>query len=249
VVIIMDDDVVPEPDLVRQFAAFHRQFPALHEAALGEAYVPDRLQSDPISAFHSFPYGALRQLDQLSYLHFWTCLVSLKRQFMLDHGMFDESFLYYEDVLCGHQLAAHGMRLRFWPEARGQHLHQMTAAGLPAKGLFLGRWLWPFLQRIPDVAAMERFGVLSPKLPWRMFLRRCVGRAVFRVVDNPLTWVVLRAAGAEKQQRSWASDFYFGLIFRRHMLAGYYEARRHAAEGRQLELTKVNSNLADRGDD
>ena len=247
-IVILDDDVLPDENLVQSYAEFHRRYPEPHHAALGEVYVPERLLQDPMSRFHAFPYEEVRALDRLSYLHFWTCNVSVKREFMLAAGMFDESFLYYEDMLCGHRLAAAGMHLHFWPSARGLHLHQMTPAGLRSKGLFLGRWAYPFLERVPDAAAKQRLGVLSTDLPKRVLLRRLAGRAVFRLVDNPLTVLTLEALGARRSKRNTLTDFYYGLIFRRALLEGYSEARRRARAGRPLPLTQVQSQLADRGD-
>src|SRR3990167_1970243 len=89
VVIILDDDVLPDPDLVLRHAEFHLAHPEPHHAALGEVYVPPDLLDEPMSLFHSFPYDEVRNLDRLSYLHFWTCNVSVKRQFMPEAGMFD----------------------------------------------------------------------------------------------------------------------------------------------------------------
>ena len=247
-IIILDDDVLPEPGLVLAYADFHTQYPAEHHAAIGEVYVPQDLLHDPMSRFHTFPYSEVRELDRLSYLHFWTCSVSMKRRFMLEKGMFDETFLYYEDILCGHRLAAAGMDLHFWPDARGQHLHQMTSAGLPAKALFLGRWLQPLLERVPDPSLKDRLGVLSPELPKRIILKRAASRLAYSLVDNPLTMAALRMGGAAEPRRSRLSDFYYGLIFRRNLLAGHREARRQARAGRPLNLNQVGSVLADRGD-
>lgn len=248
VIVILDDDVLPQSDLVMAYADFHRRHPGLADAAIGEAYVPEHLLSDPMSKFHIFPYDELRTLPRLNYLHFWTCNVSLKREFMLRHGMFDEQFLYYEDILCGYKLEQAGLHLRFWPAARGQHLHQMTAAGLPAKGRFLGRWVQPLLERIPDSMAAARLGVLTPELPLRLYVRRAAGRLVFRTVDNRLTAAMLEALGARGSTRNAITDWYYGLIFRRNLLDGYEEARRQAAEGRPMALAVPNSSLADRGD-
>lgn len=248
VIVILDDDVLPEPGLVLGHARFHREHPEPFQAAIGEAYVPRHLLDDPMSRFHIFPYDEVRALDRLTYLHFWTCNVSVKREFMLRNGMFDENFLYYEDILCGHGLESAGMQLRFCPEARGQHLHQMTPAGLPAKGRFLGRWLPPFLERIPDPAAMARLGVLSLRLPLKALLRRVAGRIAFRAVDNPITLAILEAMGANRSARSALTDFYYGLIFQRNLLAGYNEAKREAGAGRPMRLTHADPQLADRGD-
>jgi glycosyltransferase involved in cell wall biosynthesis len=231
VVVILDDDVVPDPDLVQRHGEFHARHPERHHAALGEVYVPEHMASDPMSLFHSFPYDEVRGLDRLGYLHFWTCNVSVKRDFMLQAGMFDERFLNYEDIVCGHRLAAGGMHLHFLPEARGQHLHQVRPSGIPAKGLFYGRWLFACEQHIPDLALKRRFGILSPDLGPALFAWRLVKRMALRVLSNPLTDAVLRALGATASQRSRLTDLYYRMIFRRHVLAGYAQARQRARAG------------------
>lgn len=247
ILVILDDDVLPEPDLVLRYAEFHNAYPDLREAAIGEAYVPQHLLRDPMSFFHVFPYDAIRHGGALTYLHFWTCNVSLKRKFMLECGMFDETFLYYEDVICGHKLQQNGMQLHFWPSARGQHLHQLKASGVPAKGFFTGLWLHPFSQLIPDPVAKRRFGVLSPDVGWGLFVIRCLRRAAFRVLDNSATFAVLEALGAKGNERSRVSDFYYYLIFRRNVVKGYREARR-TNSSTQKPRVQTASSWANRGE-
>lgn len=225
IVIILDDDVVPEPDFVQHHWNFHQRRPEPECAALGEVYVPNELKRDPMSLFHDFPYNEVRKSGVLSYLFFWTCNVSLKREYMLNCGMFSEDVLYYEDLVCGHKLAANGMRLYFCPEARGAHMHKLRREGVPKKGRFIGRWLFALTMLIPELAVKERFGILTPEIGWVPLMGKLLRRAVFRVTDNPLTLSLLKLLGAEWKERNPVTDLYYYLIFRRNMLAGYYEAR------------------------
>jgi glycosyltransferase involved in cell wall biosynthesis len=226
VVIILDDDVIPDPDLVFQHWRFHQEHPEPQAAALGEVYVPEELRSDPMSLFHAFPYDEVRRLPELNYLFFWTCNVSVKRDFMLRCGMFDESMLYYEDMVCGYRLYQNGMQLRFLPQARGRHMHKLVAAGVPKKGIFSGMWLYRLVQCVPDRALKERFGIFSPDVRATLLFWRGLMRLSFRIVDNPVTAWLLRALGAERTHRNRVTDFYYYLVFRRNMLAGYYQAKR-----------------------
>jgi len=247
IVIILDDDVLPENDLILQHARFHRQYPEAQHAALGCVYVPDDLRDDPMSFFHTFPYHEIEHRDTLSFLYFWTCNVSLKRDFMLQAGMFDESFLYYEDMICGHRLAAGGMQLHFVSGALGQHLHQLRPADLPAKGRFLGRWLVPFAERIPETVVKERFGILSADIGFRLLAKRLLRRAAFRASDNAATRILLRMLGAANGKRSRLSDAYYFLIFRRNLLAGYYEALRQRRAGNPIHQNQTSSQYAEKG--
>jgi hypothetical protein len=53
-------------------------------------------------------------------------------------------------------------------------------------------------------------------------------------VDNPLTIACLKLFGATRNKRSRMTDFYYFLVFRRNLLAGYYQAKRDARAGRHL---------------
>jgi GT2 family glycosyltransferase len=248
VVVSLDDDVLPEPDLVLRHAEYHLAHPGAEDAALGELYVPDELLADPMSIFHLFPYHEVRHGGLLDFFHFWTCNLSLKRDFMLRHGMFDEGFPYYEDMLCGHRLASHGMRLRFHPAARGAHLHQLKPAGVPAKGRYVGRWLHAFVQRLPERCVKERYGILSRDIGYPLLLRRLAMRAGFRALDNPLTHAALRGLGATNGRRSRWSDLHYFLLFRRNMLAGYAEAEREARAGAPPMPARPETLRIDRGE-
>src|SRR5688572_21914004 len=54
VVLLLDDDIVPEPDLVGRHAAFHRDHPEPHHVAMGEVYIPSDQLTDPMSLIHDF---------------------------------------------------------------------------------------------------------------------------------------------------------------------------------------------------
>jgi glycosyltransferase involved in cell wall biosynthesis len=249
VLIIADDDFLPDSDLVLRYAEFHTRYPEQHHAAVGEAYVPEWLLDDPVSWIHKFDYGRLRNLHRLSYMDFWTCNVSVKRQFMLSAGMFDESFLFYEDVLCAYRMQQNGMHLHFWQAARGQHLHQTTLEGLPMKGLFVGRWLHSFLERIGhDPVAMIRLKVLSTDLPKLILLKLTVRRIAFRALDNPPVRLLLEMLGAHRSKRGRLAELYTLIIYHSAVLAGYYEAKRNAEAGHPLNLIRLESELSDRGD-
>ena len=248
VVIILDDDVLPEPDLVLQHAQFHKAHPEPHYAALGELYVPPELLDDPMSRFHRFPYDKVSTLEDLDFMHFWTCNVSVKRQFMLDSGMFDEKFLCYEDLICGYRLANNGMRLRFVPSARGQHLHQFKPSGVPTKGIFFGRWLLPLIECVPELAVKEKYGILSTDLGAAVLARRLLRRLALHLVANPVTMACLRMLGATRSRRNGMTDLYYYAQFRSNVLAGYRQSKREARGGRRRTVNKADPQWVNRGE-
>ncbi len=145
---------------------------------------------------------------------------------MLEHGMFDENFLYNEDIICGHKLHCHGMQLRFCPEARGQHLHQLKLEAVEEKGIHVGRWIWATSEHLPKPEVLDRYGVLSIHLPWNKYLKRLINRGMFRLIDNFLISGLLRLMGAESGKRSRISDLYYYLLYRRKIVEGFKQAKK-----------------------
>jgi glycosyltransferase involved in cell wall biosynthesis len=235
VILLVDDDVIPDADLVLRHWAFHRDNPGAEQAALGELFLSPGTYRDPMSLFHSFPYDEVRRQKDLGYLFFWTCNVSLKRETMLAHGMFDEDPALHpvEDMECGYRLFGNGLRLTFLPEARGEHVHYMQPEWVARKGTRTGQAQFALTLKVPDLGIKRRFGILDGSLPLPLLAWRTLRRGAFRVVDNPLTLGVLRRLGAVRDERSRITDAYYYLVFRRSMLDGYGAARRaHASRAR-----------------
>lgn len=229
VVVIVDDDVIPDRKFVFHHAEFHRRHPEAFAAAIGELTIPENSLEDPESFFHEFiSYDRFRGKDKLHFLDFWTCNVSVKRQFMLDYGMFDESLLYFEDGLCGYRLACHGMQLSFVPEARGQHLHHMNLNTIAKKGELIGRTLYRFEQMVPDRELRQRYGILSKDLNAKAYVARVIKRIALFGVSNPVFMAALRPVVASSKKRSKITDAYYYFLFRRSILAAYGKARREA---------------------
>ena len=222
IVIILDDDVAPNSDLVLRHVEFHRSHPGQHEACIGQTYVPADLREDPMSVFHShYSYDRFNGVPRLSYFDFWTCNVSFKRQFMLEHGMFDESIKLLEDIEVAYRMERAGMHLHYLPAANGEHLHQSSdPASMTARSYALGSWLYRVHDRVPGIR--KRFGFVSTELGLEWFVKRLVRLAGFLMVDNPLTRGVLLLCGARSSKRSRVTDAYYALVFHRAFQKGYY---------------------------
>jgi glycosyltransferase involved in cell wall biosynthesis len=235
VVLLLDDDVVPERDLLLEHWSFHERHPAEDAAATGRLELPPEVARDPMSLFHAFPYDELARGEPLGFLFYWSCNFSAKASFLRRHGRFDEDPALHpmEDMEWGYRLARTGMRLVYLPTARGSHLHKMKAEWVEAKGRRTGRAQFALTLKVPDRAVKERFGILSADLPLRLFVWRTLRRSAFRLVDNPVTRGVLRALGANRSERSRITDAYHYLTFRRSMVAGYRAARREHLDGRR----------------
>jgi glycosyltransferase involved in cell wall biosynthesis len=232
IVVYMDDDIVPDEDFVLRHLEFHHNQPGESVVAIGELYTPRHERSNPMTLFSEFPYEHIRSEDKLGFMFFWTGNMSLKRGFMLQHGLFrfkdpvNGETLYFEDIECGYRLMSHGLEIRFLPEARGEHYPTLRPERVAAKGYGTGKGHFKVSQVIPDVAVPVRFGVLTWRIGLRRWLLLAAKRVAFRAIDNPLTHRLLIGMGAAGKTRTKVSDFYYYLIFRRNMIAGYNDAKR-----------------------
>jgi glycosyltransferase involved in cell wall biosynthesis len=233
IIVILDDDVIPDKDMLIHYTRHHQKYPEQNEAVLGVAYVPEQVKTKPVSLFHEFNYSNLSQGDEICYTYFWTCNISFKREFMVKHGMFDELYLYNEDIVCGYKLAQAGMVLRFEEKAKGQHLHQLKLEDVALKGRFVGQWIWATAQTTRTPEVLDRYGVLAKELGFKKSLKRVVNRIGFWVLDNPLTYGALHMLGAKKPIRSKVTDFYYYLIYRKEILKGFRLAKKAYFENSQ----------------
>jgi len=129
IVLFLGDDMVPDATLVDRHIAAHQVNPEEEVGVLGHAsWHPEvsggRLQRWMDWSGTQFDFATIVGNDA-GFGRFYSCNVSLKREFFLDSGGFDEAFTYYyEDLDCGWRLGQKGMRLLYEPAARTSHLHR-----------------------------------------------------------------------------------------------------------------------------
>lgn len=133
VVLFIGDDILPLPGFLQAHLRAHTEtYLDENVAVLGLADLAPDLAQTPFVRWWkiwNFRYGSLlsgeRDPDPS---FFYTNNLSLKREFLLEHGLFDEDFEYpaYEDAELGFRLARNGLRLVFVPGAEAHHMHPMS---------------------------------------------------------------------------------------------------------------------------
>lgn len=147
VILFLNDDVIPEPDLAERHLTAHRELgPA--DLVLGSApwRVPendtlfDRLIRETSLIFF---YDAMNDTDRdrdWGFRHAWTLNLSLRTE-LARECPFDERLrrAMFEDLEWAYRLArAHGSRVLYRPGARVTHDHRYTPAGYLARERTLG---------------------------------------------------------------------------------------------------------------
>jgi glycosyltransferase involved in cell wall biosynthesis/SAM-dependent methyltransferase len=147
VVLFLDDDLVAAPDVLQQHLGFHDAWPALAHACLG--HVDWSGDDSPLGRYlwRSDEYldwklVGERDPDDVGASAFWTGQLSLKRRFLLDHGVFDAAAFGKqagEDLELGRRLEPAGLLLHFRPQSVTRLQERFELASLARRQRLKGR--------------------------------------------------------------------------------------------------------------
>jgi GT2 family glycosyltransferase len=130
VVLFLDDDVLPEPALVAEHLAWHRQHPDDEVGVLGHVRWADELRVTPFMRWleHGiqFDYPSIDGIEA-GWGRFYTANASVKRALIERAGGFEEERLPfgYEDLDLALRMQEHGFRLLYNRAAVAEHVHPM----------------------------------------------------------------------------------------------------------------------------
>lgn len=172
VVLFIGDDIVSCGQLLGTHIEAHTdRYLDDYYAILGLADLPPELANTPFARWwraRNFRYGQLlsgRREPDIGF--FFTNNLSLKRRFLLEHGVFDEAFpaAAYEDVELGYRLAPHGLKIIFLPQAEAYHVHRIDVETACKRMYTRGRYYDLFRERT-DYPAVSRVWMLVGDGPW-----------------------------------------------------------------------------------
>lgn len=155
IVLIINDDTVADLNLIRRHFEFHRKHPAGKFGLLGYVTWHSDLVVTPFMNWleDGGPYFSFGEIEgkEAGWERLWTCNVSLKRDFLLKNGLFDEEFPYaaWEDVELGYRLGKKGLRLFYEKKAIGYHYHPTTVSSIKNKMLANGESTLILKRKLP----------------------------------------------------------------------------------------------------
>lgn len=161
IVLIINDDTIATLSLLKRHYDFHRKNPKENFGLLGYVTWHPNLEITPFMYWleHGGPYFSFSQIKgkEVGWQRFWTCNISLKKNFLVKNGLFDEEFPYaaWEDVELGYRLGKTGLRLMYNKRAAGYHYHPTTVFSIKNKMRNNGESVLIFRKKVP-------FGFLPP---------------------------------------------------------------------------------------
>jgi glycosyltransferase involved in cell wall biosynthesis len=148
IVIFTGDDMIPAAGFAEAHRRAHQKEPDPAYAVIGNV---KNHRDIPYTAFmrhvlevgcQQFSFSRLNGIrQQVGPGMFYTCNLSVKREFILKNGLFDEIFpnAVFEDVELGLRLSASGMRLEYIPDICTFHRHSLNIRGFAKRQYLLGR--------------------------------------------------------------------------------------------------------------
>ena len=107
--LLLDDDVIPSPQLVKEHLMFHENNLDSEDALLGYVRWHPAVRITPFMQWYGeygalFGYSLLNDKQEAPARFLYTCNVSFKTDFLLKHGGFDENLTVMEDHELGYRL-------------------------------------------------------------------------------------------------------------------------------------------------
>lgn len=124
-IVFIDDDVIPVPDLIAEHVAAHQRAGDGRLVAIGPMLSPEDANYSPWVAWEQEKlqeqYVGLRSNPTAYYRQFYTGNASVLRHHLEKSGGFDADLRRAEDVELAYRLDRAGLRFEFCPTARGFH--------------------------------------------------------------------------------------------------------------------------------
>jgi glycosyltransferase involved in cell wall biosynthesis len=225
-ILFIQDDIVATPDLLRRHLDRHRRHPGIEAAVVGRVTWPPEWRVDRFMHWldnggPQFRYHQVKGKSTVTFKHFYTCNVSLKRQALLDNP-FDEAIVYgFEDLELALRLERRGFVFHFDEEALGYHHHRRSFADFRRRQFKAGQSLYVAFRNHPELVG--KTGITS--IPSGKRFRTRVRGAVLPF---------LRRLGARRMEEKW-----WRAVLDEELVAGYELAAqwdRGGAPKQSLEL-------------
>lgn len=151
-VLFVNDDTIAEPGMVEHHLSAHAEEPAPGVAVLGRITLSPEVERNLFTDLHlDASFDAFEGRAELDWRGFVTCNLSLKRDFLLEEGLFQEGLFPHEDLELGERLSHRGLRVLYRPGAKAHHHHALDAEAFLRSARKDGRALAIWYRKSPHL--------------------------------------------------------------------------------------------------
>ena len=157
-VLFIGDDIITIGTLLEEHVKWHKLHPEENVAILGYVTWSPEIKVTPFMKWleesgAQFGYPLIKNPDDVSYNFFYTSNISMKRQFLLKYGLFDEDFPYaaWEDIELAYRLTWKDVRIVYNEKATGYHEHETDQKRFQKRSQLVGQAKAIFHQKHPEL--------------------------------------------------------------------------------------------------
>jgi len=231
-VLLVADDIWSCAGMLAQHLMMHDEYPGVQFAVLGNVIQSPAL---PPTVMHKhwdpFQYKRFDGKTELDGIHFLACNISVKRQFLVEKGMFRErKGAAHEDIELGYRLRQGGLRIVFSEDALGHHHHAETLTRACQRAYERGLNFDMLTDNIPASFILPLYHICSPEAGVnafvRMLPRELVRRFLFNKWTVPHVWTpVLQRAETSRLASILACGMSYRGTIHYHQRLGFDQLR------------------------
>lgn len=163
-ILFLGDDTFPALDCLEQHLRAHQETAGEQIAVLGGVEWWEQNPVTPLMRYlttggtiQHFSFHAIPDPNNAGYGFFFTANLSVSREFLLRHGLFDPEFryAYAEDTELAYRLAAHGLRIVYRPQACVAHDHPTSYASAKRRAQNAGKTELVMARKHPELAQLD----------------------------------------------------------------------------------------------
>ncbi len=214
---LIADDIHFSPHTLEEHVKDHNDCPEEHIAILGKVLQsPELAQTVFLKTWDPFRFSELENLRELPYYLFFACNISLKKDFLLNNGMFSETLVKegayaHEDVELGFRLYQKGLKILYNKKALAFHYHLVTLDQAIKTAYNKGLAWVPFRKHVNRPEMTVRYHILQAnylkdylvlfqkdnhllgldKKPFSLLTSQLIRITLFNVITVPGIWLPL----------------------------------------------------------
>jgi len=232
-VLLIADDVLVCPELVRQHLKTHCEYRDENIAVLGKVVQSPELPRTVLHRYWDpFRYDRFEGKSELDGINFLACNISVKKSFLLKSGMFKERRgAAHEDIELGYRLREKGLRIIYNELALGYHYHCETLTAACRRAYERGQNFDMLSENVPKSFVFPLYHICTLKAGLSGFVK-LLPREIFRMIlFNRLTvngfWLpVLRRAETSRLAALFANRMTYRGTVHYHQRKGYRDYER-----------------------
>jgi len=232
-ILFIDDDILPAPNLLLEHIEWHKRYDGENIAILGSIVWAPELEVTPFMHWLAEkglfpPQYNKKNGAKLDPRYFITANLSLKRRFILEKGLFDESFRpTFEDVELGYRLGQQNLQIIFNKSAIGYHLRGSTFREYCDASILVGHCAAKFYAKWPSALPSLTRSTTNIKTVFKGIGKRVIQPSVAPVLKYIVGWLDCRDHKVP--------SFFYVIIYWHYFSVGYKKGL--------MVYKKQNSNL------